>query len=104
MPHDLFLHKEFPVPAPALLPAATCISVVLPPGLFDPLFAYGPAPGMEFIPYFLGLLAWVGLAVGSFLLWPITAFLRRLRRGKNVPPAEPTTHPPDAPPPAGFPE
>ncbi len=84
-----------PVPDPLL--AATGVSVVLPAGLFDALFAYGPAPGMEFIPYFLALLGWVGLAVGSFLLWPITAFLRRLRRGKNAPPAEPASETPHAP-------
>jgi hypothetical protein len=44
------------------------------------LFAYGPAPGVELIPYFLGLLAWAGLAVASILLSPITRLLRRLRR------------------------
>ncbi len=82
------IDKEFPVPAPDQL---------LPPGLVDSLFAYGPAPGMEFIPYFLGLLAWVGLAVGSFHQWPITAFLRRLRRGKNAPPAAPVSETPSAP-------
>ena len=30
--------------------------------VLDPLLAYGPAPGVELIPYFLGLLAWAGLA------------------------------------------
>jgi hypothetical protein len=55
------------------------------------LFAYGPAPGVELIPYFLGLLAWVGLAVGAILLSPFTALLRRLRRawvGRSAPPSE----------------
>ena len=40
------------------------------------LFAYGPAPGVELIPYFLGLLAWVGLALGAIILSPLTALLR----------------------------
>ena len=56
----------------------------------DTLLAYGPAPGMEFIPYFLALLGWIGLALGSFILWPVTALIRRLRRGRSVPPGEPT--------------
>jgi hypothetical protein len=44
---------------------------------------------MELIPYFLALLAWVGLAVLSILLSPFTALLRRLRRGRAAPPTEP---------------
>jgi len=54
----------------------------------DPLFllalpdvlAYGPAPGLELIPYFLGLLAWAGLALAAVLLSPISGLLRRLRK------------------------
>lgn len=57
------------------------------------LFAYGPAPGMELIPYFLGLLAWMGLALGAILLSPITALLRRFRRSRSAPPAEPASEP-----------
>jgi hypothetical protein len=44
---------------------------------------------MELIPYFLALLAWVGLAVVSILLSPFTALLRRLRRGRAARPADP---------------
>jgi hypothetical protein len=52
---------------------------------------------VEFIPYFLGLVAWVGLAMASFLLWPLTALFRRLRGGKSAPPAEMTGEAPAAP-------
>jgi hypothetical protein len=57
------------------------------------LFAYGPVPGIELIPYFLALLAWMGVAFGAILLSPITALLRLFRRGKGrrSPPAEPTS-------------
>ena len=51
------------------------------------LLAYGPAPGLELIPYFLGLLAWAGLAIGAVLLSPITALLRRLRKTREAPDA-----------------
>jgi hypothetical protein len=69
-----------------------------PPGWLTVLglFAYGPAPGVELIPYFLGLLAWVGLALGAILLSPFTALLRRLRRiwaGRSAP-ALPSENPP----------
>jgi hypothetical protein len=57
------------------------------------LLAYGPAPGVELIPYFLGLLAWVGLAVSAMLLSPLAALLRRLRRRRGAPRAEPTSAP-----------
>lgn len=80
--------------------------------LFGALVAYGPAPGVELIPYFLGLLVWAGLAVSALLLSPITALIRRIR-GKSgaVPP--PDTEPSSAagesqavtdPPPASAPE
>jgi hypothetical protein len=59
----------------------------------DPVLAYGPAPGMELIPYFLALLAWVAMALAGVLLWPISGLLRRLRRGQGAPPAEPKTEP-----------
>lgn len=59
------------------------------------LWAYGPAPGVELIPYFLGLAAWIGMAFFAVLLAPFSALLRRLRRGKNAPPpAEPKTEEP----------
>jgi hypothetical protein len=50
------------------------------------LLAYGPAPGVELIPYFLSLLAWVGLAFLAILLRPIVALVRWLR---GAPPSEP---------------
>jgi hypothetical protein len=52
------------------------------------LLAYGPAPGLEFIPYFLAFVGWVGLAFIAVLLSPIRALVRRLRRPRGVPPAE----------------
>jgi len=51
------------------------------------LWAYGPVPGVELIPYFLGLVAWVGLALLAVLTAPFSALLRRLRRRKSVPDA-----------------
>lgn len=56
------------------------------PECFSSLFAYGPAPGMEFIPYFLGLAAWAGMAFLAILLSPFSAFIRRFRRAKKTPP------------------
>jgi hypothetical protein len=53
------------------------------------LWAYGPVPGVELIPYFLGLAAWAGLAFLAILLSPFSALLRRFRRGKNSAPPEP---------------
>lgn len=60
----------------------------IPIGCFDApitaaLLAYGPAPGVELIPYFLGLVAWVGLAFVAFLLAPFSALLRWLRGDKG---------------------
>jgi len=50
----------------------------------DPLLAYaGPAAGLEFIPYFLGLLAWAGVALGAALSWPLAALRRRFRQGRG---------------------
>ena len=58
----------------------------------DPVFLtavlYGPVPGVELIPYFLGLLAWVGVAVAAILLAPLRALIRRLRKIRSNPPAE----------------
>ena len=64
-----------------------------------PLFGYGPAPGMELIPYFLAMLAWAALAVLSILLSPFTALVRRLRGRRAEPaPAPPSAAPaPEAP-------
>jgi hypothetical protein len=59
--------------------------LALPP-MLGGLWAYGPAPGVELIPYFLGLAAWVGMAFLAVLLAPFSALLRRLRGNKNAPP------------------
>lgn len=50
----------------------------------------GPGPGLEFIPTFLSLLTWVGLAAGAVLWWPISALVRwiRARRAQPANPAE----------------
>ena len=42
----------------------------------------GPGPGVELIPYFYSLLAWVGLALGSVFLWPIHALFLHLWKGQ----------------------
>lgn len=52
------------------------------------LWAYGPAPGVELIPYFLGVAAWVGMAFLAILLAPFSALLRRLRGNKKAPTPE----------------
>lgn len=59
----------------------------------SPLLAYGPAPGVELIPYFLGLLGWVGLAFATVLLWPLSALLRRFRRASRAGEAGPNSEP-----------
>ena len=63
------------------------------PGLdyshFDVL-AYGPAPGLEFLPYSLGLLAWIWLAILAIVIAPITALIRRLRGTKDHSSQEPS--------------
>jgi hypothetical protein len=53
----------------------------------------GPGPGLEFIPTFLSLLTWVGLATGAVLWWPVSALIRRMRGNRRQPanPAEPST-------------
>jgi hypothetical protein len=56
--------------------------------LMGGLWAYGPAPGVELIPYFLGLAAWVGMAFLAVLLAPFSALLRRLRGTKKTPSEE----------------
>jgi hypothetical protein len=61
------------------------------------LLAYGPAPGVELIPYFFSLLGWVGLALAAVLLSPLAALLRRLRKARGGPPAAPRDEPTTAP-------
>lgn len=69
------------------MPGLEPILSLLP--MSDGLWAYGPAPGVELIPYFLGLAAWVGMAFLAILLAPFSALLRRLRKNKNTPPPQP---------------
>ena len=69
------------------------LSFAVTPGVL----AYGPAPGAELIPYFLGLLAWAGLAAGAVLLSPVSALLRCLRKARGAPQAEPRSEPMTAP-------
>jgi hypothetical protein len=64
-----------------------------PDALTAGLFAYGPAPGVELIPYFLGLLAWAGLAILAIALSPIKAAIRWIR-GKPATPASDQPAPP----------
>jgi hypothetical protein len=59
--------------------------------LLEVVLAYGPAPGLELIPYFLGLLAWAGLAFVAIILAPLSALLRRIRGARPVSPAESKT-------------
>jgi len=64
-----------------------------PVPLFGALLAYGPAPGVELIPYFLALLGWAGLALSAVLLSPIAALIRRLRGIRGATPPAPTQDP-----------
>jgi hypothetical protein len=57
------------------------------------LLAYGPAPGVELIPYFLGLVAWMGVAFATVLLWPLSALLRRFRRARRAEETGPSREP-----------
>jgi hypothetical protein len=57
------------------------------------VLAYGPAPGVELIPYFLALLGWAALSFGAILLSPLAALLRLLRRRRGTPQAEPKNEP-----------
>lgn len=70
------------------MPGLDSLFLLLPTG--DGLWAYGPAPGVELIPYFLSLVAWVAMVFFAILLAPFAALLRRFRKNKNTPaPAEP---------------
>jgi hypothetical protein len=73
----------------AFLVLPILFSVWLPEG--GELLAYGPAPGMELIPYFLALLGWVGLAFAAIVMAPLSALLRRLRRARGTERKEPET-------------
>ena len=49
----------------------------------------GPGPGMEFIGYAMSLIAMMGVAVLSILLWPFYTFIRWLRGAKTSTTARP---------------
>ena len=62
----------------------------------DPVFAYiGPGAGLEFVGYFIALIATVGVALFSILMYPIYAVIRFLRGNKEpaaaTAPSEPVT-------------
>jgi hypothetical protein len=70
------------------------VMLFIPPAVFADVLAYaGPGTGMELIPYFMGLLAWIGTAFGAVILWPIVAFFRRFRKPKADPQHEVTMEP-----------
>jgi hypothetical protein len=49
-----------------------------------PALAYvGPGAGWELIPYALGLLGWVGVALAAVLLAPVSALVRRIRTART---------------------
>ena len=73
------------------------VTVAFPPG--TGVLAYtGPGVGLELTPYFLGLVAWVALALVAVLLWPAVALIRRLRKPRAEPNPELTPAPPPEPP------
>jgi hypothetical protein len=80
-----------PVPDSTLVFAVSISSLTMSGSVS--LLAYGSAPGMELIPYFLALLAWVGMAFTAIFLSPIAALVRRLRRGKSAPVTETKNEP-----------
>jgi hypothetical protein len=51
----------------------------------DALAYAGPVPGPEFFGYFLSLLAWLGVAFGALLMWPLHALRQYFRRGSTSP-------------------
>lgn len=66
-----------------------------------PVFAYGgPGAGVEFIGYFMALLAWLGMCLSAVFLWPIYALMRKIRGRKN-PTTQELPQPQDAAQPAG---
>lgn len=48
----------------------------------------GPGSGMEFFTYAMGLVAMVGVAILSILMWPFYTFMRWLRGPKTPPTTE----------------
>jgi hypothetical protein len=77
--------------------ASLALAVVLL--VAPPVWAYGgPGPGVEFIGYFMALLAWLGMCFAAVVLWPIYAAVRKIRGRKK--PAQEAPQPLDTAPPA----
>ena len=57
----------------------------------------GPGAGMEFIGYAMGLLAMIGVAFLSVIMWPVYTVLRWIRGTKAPAVAEPPTSTASAP-------
>jgi hypothetical protein len=76
---------------PLVLAVLLCLGAS--PVLASAEFAYiGPGPGLDFVPYFYSLLAWIAFAVGAVLVWPVSVLLSRLRRRheRSMLPAQPS--------------
>lgn len=73
-------------------PDCLLLAAVHSQGLYMAQFAQGvlgyliPGPAVDFIPYFLALLACLGAAFGAVVLWPLALLLRVARRIKPPPP------------------
>lgn len=76
------------MPVPELLIAAHAAACSHSQYGLGSLLGYGPLPGVELIPYFLALLLWVGLALLSILLSPISALIRFIRKARRSAPIE----------------
>ena len=73
----------------AVVRAFLALSLVL--FVAAPVFAYaGPGAGVEFIGYFMSLLAWLGLCFSAIFLWPVYAVVRKIRGHKNPTVQEPS--------------
>jgi hypothetical protein len=83
-------HSRFPIVA-----LVTIFATLVLAG--NALAYVGPGAGMEFITYAISLLAMVGLAFFSIIMWPFYTFLRWLKGGKKAATME---QPSVAPPPA----
>jgi len=53
----------------------------------------GPGSGVEFIGYFMTLLAWVFAAFSTMLLWPLYSLIRRFRGKKSSLESQPEAQP-----------
>lgn len=68
-----------------------------------PALAYGgPGAGLDFLGYFMSLIAYLGVAFSAIFLWPLYALQRKIRGRKNKttqepPPPQDAAQPADAP-------